>query len=93
MEKKGDRFMFPPETIAATFFPLNLLSFIIAANTIALDISTTIFILSENSCEASIIYSSDTNIISLINSFKKEKVISPIQVLTPSAKVRGGYCG
>lgn len=33
--KKGDKFIFPPDIIAATLLPLNLGSFFIAANTIA----------------------------------------------------------
>ncbi len=43
--KKIERSMLPPEIIAATFLPLNLASFFIAANTNAPESYTIIFIL------------------------------------------------
>jgi hypothetical protein len=64
-----------------------------AAKTIAPDISTINFILSKNKREASIISLSSTKMTSLSMFFRKEKVTSPIQVLTPYAKVKGGYWG
>lgn len=44
--KKGEKLIFPPDMIAATFLPLNLGSLMIAASTIAPVSYTTIFILS-----------------------------------------------
>lgn len=85
--------MFPPERIAATFLPTNLGYFKIAASTIAPENSTTIFILSINSLEASIISYSDTITMSLRYVLRTLKVLSPKFVLTPSATLLGGYCG
>ena len=83
--------MFPPEIIAPTLFPLNLSSFRMAARTIAPDNYTIIFILSKKSFDASIISLSLTRMMSPINLFSISKVILPILVLTPSARVKGGY--
>ena len=77
--------------MAATFLRLKRSSFMMAASTIAPDISTTSFILSRNSLEAYIISDSSTRIMSLSIPFKKEKVTFPMLVRTPSASVTGGY--
>lgn len=91
--KSIDMSIFPPDIMAPTFLPLNLLSFIIAARTKAPDISTTSFILSRNSWHASIISDYSTSIISVRYFWITLNVIFPMFVLTPSARVLGGYYG
>ena len=82
--------MLPPDMIAPTFFPLNLLSFITAAITKAPDISTTIFILYMNNFEAFINSYSVIKITYYTFPFRTSKFISPKLTLTPSANVLGG---
>ena len=82
--------MFPPEMMAATFLFLKRQSLIAAARTIAPDNYTTIFIRSMNILDAYMIYSSETRIISLMYFCSTEKVLSPMLVLTPYARERGG---
>lgn len=82
--------MFPPDIIAATLLFLKRGSLRMAASTIAPDNYTTIFILSINKREASIISYYETNIMSLRYVFRTLKVFSPRFVRTPSAKERGG---
>lgn len=73
-----------------TLFPLNRLSLIIAAKTVALEGSIIIFVLSKKSFVAWIIYNSLTRMISSMFYDITLKVLSPRLVRNPSAMDFGG---
>ena len=85
---------FPPDMITATFLFKNFSLFLsIAANTVALDGSTIIFIIDHSRLTASAISSSSTNKISVTCSLIISKVLSPKLTVNPSAIVFGGNYG